>query len=56
MAREKGYHAGHFLTRGASILLVGVLIDVFIWGIIPFMTMDVLYLVGFSLPIAYLFS
>jgi len=56
MAKAKGYHASHFLARGASILLVGVLIDVFIWRIVPFMTVDVLYLIGVSLPIAYLFT
>jgi len=44
----------YFLKRGMMILAVGALIDMFIWGIIPFTTVDVLYLIGLSIPIVYL--
>ncbi len=53
--QNQGYRMKHFLFRGGFIVLVGVLIDVLIWKIIPFMTVDVLYLIGVSLPIAFLF-
>lgn len=46
---------GYFLDRGAIIVLIGVLIDVFLWNIYPFVGVDVLYLIGISLPFAYLF-
>jgi uncharacterized membrane protein len=52
----QGYQVRHFLFRGGFIVLVGVLIDVLIWKIYPFTTVDVLYLIGVSLPIAHLFS
>jgi uncharacterized membrane protein len=52
----QGYQVKHFLFRGGFIVLVGVLIDVLIWKIFPFMTVDVLYLIGVSLPIAHVFS
>jgi uncharacterized membrane protein len=55
-AKTKGYGARHFLLRGGLILLVGVLVDVLIWRIYPFTTVDVLYLIGVSIPIAYLLS
>jgi uncharacterized membrane protein len=55
-SRTKGYGLTHFLFRGLSIVGVGVLVDVMIWKIYPFTTVDVLYLVGISIPLAYLFS
>lgn len=56
MTQTKGYKMKHFLFRGGFIVLVGVLIDVLIWKIYPFTTVDVLYLIGVSLPISHLFS
>jgi uncharacterized membrane protein len=53
--QTKGHELKYFLARGMMIVAIGVLIDVFIWKIYPFMTVDVLYLIGISLPIAYLF-
>ena len=44
----------YFSVRGILILFVGVLFDI-MWKYIPFMTVDVLYLIGISLPLAYLF-
>ncbi len=45
----------HFFVRGAMIVVVGVFVDVLIWKILPFTTVDVLYLIGVSLPLAGLF-
>jgi uncharacterized membrane protein len=42
------------VRRGAFVILVGVLIDVGIGGYLPLVTCDVLYLIGLSLPLAYL--
>ena len=41
----------YFLIRGAMIDGVGALVDVLIWEILPFTTVDVLYLIGISLPL-----
>jgi uncharacterized membrane protein len=51
----KKHRFGYFLERGAIIILIGVLIDVFLWNVYPFVGVDVLYLIGISLPIAHLF-
>jgi uncharacterized membrane protein len=55
-AQTKGHDWKYFLIRGALIITVGALIDVVMWNIYPFTTVDVLYLIGISLPIAYFFS
>ena len=47
---------GYFLARGGATLLTGMLIDVSVWRIWPLMTVDVLYLIGVSLPLVYLGS
>jgi uncharacterized membrane protein len=54
--QTKNHNLRYFLARGMLIIAVGALIDVFIWKIYPFTTVDVLYLIGFSLPLAYLFQ
>ncbi len=53
--REKGKTVQHFLLRGALVVLVGLLVDMSVWQIYPFMTYDVLYLIGLGLPLTYLF-
>lgn len=55
-ASTKGYGLGHFAGRGLMIIAVGALVDVLIWKIYPFITFDVLYLIGISLPLAYIFG
>lgn len=55
-AKTKGHVFKYFLFRGIMIIIVGALIDVLIWRIYPFTTVDVLYLIGLSLPLSYLFS
>lgn len=42
----------YFIKRGLEVILVGALIDVLIWRIIPFTTFDVLYLTGLGIPVA----
>jgi uncharacterized membrane protein len=54
LTREK-HHFKYFLDRGAIVVFIGVLLDAFINSTYPFTTMDVLYLIGISLPLAYLF-
>ncbi len=55
-AQTKGHDWKYFLIRGLLIVAVGAVIDVVMWNILPFTTVDVLYLIGISLPIAYFFS
>jgi len=54
-AQTKGHNLKYFLARGAMLIATGALVDVLIWKIYPFFTVDVLYLIGLSLPLAYLF-
>ncbi len=53
LRENKHYGAGYFLVRGVLLILIGALVDVFIWQIIPFMTVDILYFIGLSLPLVY---
>jgi uncharacterized membrane protein len=52
--RRKGYGLGHFLARGAMIIVVAALLEVLIWKFYPFMSVDVLYLIGVSIPLSHL--
>src|SRR5262245_3706551 len=54
--RTRAYSLRRFLIRGALTLAVGATIDLLTFRIYPFLTIDVLYLIGFSLPLAFLFS
>ena len=54
-ARKKEHGFSYYLLRGLALVLIGVLVDI-IHLVIPFMTVDVLYLIGISLPIVYLFQ
>jgi uncharacterized membrane protein len=54
--QTKGHDLKYFLVRGMLIIAVGAFIDMLIWKIYPFTTVDVLYLIGISLPLAYLFQ
>ena len=50
---ETSHHdVKYFFVRGVLIIAVGVLVDVLLWKILPFTTVDVLYLIGLSLPLA----
>ena len=50
-ARRKGHGLGHFRARGAMMILVAALLEVLIWKFYPFLSVDVLYLIGVSLPL-----
>jgi len=52
----KGHKLKYFLLRGFMIIIIGALVDTLIWKIYPFMSFEVLYLIGISIPFAYLFS
>jgi uncharacterized membrane protein len=43
---------GYFAARGATLIALGVLVDLAIWQIVPFTGVDILYLIGLSLPAA----
>jgi uncharacterized membrane protein len=54
-AHRKTHPFGYYLKRGAMIVLIAALIDVFLWGTVPFTTFDVLYIIGVSMPLLYFF-
>jgi uncharacterized membrane protein len=49
--RRKGYSLGHFAARGAIVIGIAALLEVVIWKFYPFVSVDVLYLIGVSLPL-----
>ncbi|HAJ57606.1 MAG TPA: hypothetical protein DCL35_07560 [Candidatus Omnitrophica bacterium] len=55
VAAKRAHGLKYYFARGVMVILCGVFVDVFIWRIYPFMSVDVLYLIGLSLPFAYLF-
>lgn len=53
----KNYTLKHYLLRmGTLFVTAAIVIDVFVWKLVPFLGMDVLYLIGLSLPVAYVFQ
>ncbi|MFZ9236426.1 MAG: heparan-alpha-glucosaminide N-acetyltransferase domain-containing protein [Algoriphagus sp.] len=48
-SEENGKSTLKTIQRICQVLFFAILIDVVIWGIVPFYTMDVLYLISFSL-------
>jgi len=53
--RAKKYPFSYFLARGALVIAIAALLDLLAAGLVPFMSFDVLYLIGISLPVTYLF-
>lgn len=53
---KKNHNFNYYLFRGILLLLIGALIDVLVWGLIPFLTIDVLYLIGLAIPCCYLIN
>lgn len=49
LAQENGKEIKSLILRAFQILFFAIIIDIFIWSISPFITMDVLYLISFSL-------
>lgn len=54
-SENKGYTLSYYVKRGLLMLFTAALVDVACWMIYPFITYDVLYLIGFSIPLVYLF-
>jgi uncharacterized membrane protein len=54
VARSSRRNLQYYLLRGGLVLLTGILVDVLIFHWYPMHTCDVLYLIGISMPIAYL--
>lgn len=44
----KKHSSIHFFVRGLFLMLIGALIDIFSWRVLPFFWFDVLYLIGLS--------
>jgi uncharacterized membrane protein len=53
---RRHYGLSHFVLRGGLLIIVATLIDVLIWGIVPFNSFDVLYVIGIATPLIYLFT
>jgi len=53
---KKSYPFTYFLKRGFVLIFIAALKDVVAWKMYPFRSFDVLYLIGISMPIAFLFS
>ena len=51
----KGRSFQYVAIRGGLVILCGALLHVLAYAFIPFIDMDVLYLIGISLPLAYLY-
>jgi uncharacterized membrane protein len=50
-ARRKGYTVRHYAARGAIVIAIAALLEVVIWKFYPFMSVDVLYLIGVAMPL-----
>jgi uncharacterized membrane protein len=53
-SKKSAHNLNYYLVRMGLILTVAALIDVLIWNFYPFLSCDVLYLIGISMPIVYL--
>ena len=51
---RKDYPFSYFLVRGGIVAGIAAALDLFARGMVPFVGADVLYLIGLSLPLAYL--
>lgn len=52
---KKKHNLSYFVIRGGLVILTGAALEVLTYGKIPFVSADVLYLIGLSLPLTYLF-
>jgi len=53
--RIKNHALSYFIVRGGFVVVVAALLDLLVRGSVPLIDTDVLYLIGISLPLAYLF-
>lgn len=51
----RGRSFRYIAVRGGMVILAAALLDLLVFHFIPFIDMDVLYLIGLSLPLAYLY-
>ncbi|WP_292522442.1 heparan-alpha-glucosaminide N-acetyltransferase domain-containing protein [Methanoculleus sp.] len=51
----KGRPLSYMATRGGLVILAGVFLHLLVFDCVPFLDMEVLYLIGLSLPLAYLY-
>ena len=51
----RGRSFSYIAVRGGLVILAAVLLELLVFQYIPFIDMDVLYLIGISLPLAYLY-
>ncbi len=56
LGRKKQHGFGYYLIRGLALMGVGAWLDAYVWGLFPFLSMDVLYLIGLAMPLCYLFG
>lgn len=52
---KKSYTLSYYIKRAGLTCLIAVLIDTLIWGTLPFLTFDVLYVIAFAMPVIYFF-
>lgn len=55
-SHAKKYSWDYYALRGGLVIVLAALIDSLIWGLLPFHSFDVLYLIGLSLPLCYAFT
>ena len=53
-ARYRGYGGSRYLARGALVVAMAVALDTLVWRIMPFTTVDILYLIGLAIPVTWL--
>jgi uncharacterized membrane protein len=53
LSSEK-HRLDYYLIRGGAVVLIGVFLDILLWRILPFASVDVLYIIGLSIPVVYL--
>lgn len=51
----KAHKLMYYIKRASATILVAALIDLFIWDILPFITYDVLYIIGLGMPLIFFF-
>jgi uncharacterized membrane protein len=54
-ATIKAHKLIYYIKRAAATIMVAALIDTFIWDILPFITYDVLYIIGLGMPLIFFF-
>lgn len=54
-ATIKAHKLTYYIKRGVATILVAAIIDAFIWDILPFITYDVLYMIGLAMPLIFFF-